>query len=403
MVRIENLLDAAPDYVPELLRRANAEYLRRTYKVEEWRDATHFLEQLAVRTGKLLKGGEADTVNAAKIVLNDWVRGRIPYFVPPPQDPDRPVPAAATATATAAPDTATPAAAASGAAGAEGDEAAEGKAKAEEAPVVKQLLGKLVVREEFRNERGVAEEEAAEESVVDWDEVYASVVADDAAGDEDLPDADAAAARAPKRGKPDSAAKAKARTADADAAAVEGAEAEAPAAKGASKKRAKSGDAPAAAATKEKGKAKGAAAKAKGAAYKAEAAPARPFKLKGPVALPPSMVAADDSDAASADDADADADAAGADAVADAAGADAVPAPAPVAKRSKAAAAAAAEEAEAKRRVSVKELKKRRGAERRRIVGVEKEERRATNKTSARNFYTGANVKNRNLRRTKDE
>ena len=57
VVRIENLLDASPDYIPELLRRANADYLKRTYKIDQWNDATHFLEQLALRTGKLLKGG----------------------------------------------------------------------------------------------------------------------------------------------------------------------------------------------------------------------------------------------------------------------------------------------------------------------------------------------------------
>jgi hypothetical protein len=48
---------------------------------------------------------------------------------------------------------------------------------------VKQLLGKIVVREEFRNDKSgdAAEVEAADESVVDWDEVYASVVADEEA------------------------------------------------------------------------------------------------------------------------------------------------------------------------------------------------------------------------------
>ena len=30
-------------------------------------------------------------MNAAKIVLNDWVRGRIPYFCPPPGDGDKSV------------------------------------------------------------------------------------------------------------------------------------------------------------------------------------------------------------------------------------------------------------------------------------------------------------------------
>jgi nuclear GTP-binding protein len=35
--------------------------------------------------GRLLKGGEPDVDGVAKIILSDWVRGRIPFFVPPPE------------------------------------------------------------------------------------------------------------------------------------------------------------------------------------------------------------------------------------------------------------------------------------------------------------------------------
>lgn len=42
------------------------------------------LAALAKKSGKLLKGGEPDQEAAAKMVLNDWIRGRIPYFVQPP-------------------------------------------------------------------------------------------------------------------------------------------------------------------------------------------------------------------------------------------------------------------------------------------------------------------------------
>jgi nuclear GTP-binding protein len=35
--------------------------------------------------GRLLKGGEPDADGVAKIILTDWVRGRIPFFVPPPE------------------------------------------------------------------------------------------------------------------------------------------------------------------------------------------------------------------------------------------------------------------------------------------------------------------------------
>jgi nuclear GTP-binding protein len=52
-------------------------------------DVEEFLEKLARIKGRLLKGGEPDIEGVAKIVLNDWVRGKIPYFVPPPDRPEQ--------------------------------------------------------------------------------------------------------------------------------------------------------------------------------------------------------------------------------------------------------------------------------------------------------------------------
>lgn len=51
-------------------------------------DADTFLEILARRTGKLLKGGEPDRETVSKMVLNDWIRGKIPFFVRPPDRED---------------------------------------------------------------------------------------------------------------------------------------------------------------------------------------------------------------------------------------------------------------------------------------------------------------------------
>ncbi len=49
-----------------------------------WQDAEDFLTKLAQASGKLLKGGEPDLNTAAKMVLYDWQRGKIPFFVLPP-------------------------------------------------------------------------------------------------------------------------------------------------------------------------------------------------------------------------------------------------------------------------------------------------------------------------------
>jgi nuclear GTP-binding protein len=67
-------------------------YLSRTYGIplpneddpsQQW-TAEELLDKLARMKGRLLKGGEPDLEGVAKILLSDWVRGRIPFFVSPP-------------------------------------------------------------------------------------------------------------------------------------------------------------------------------------------------------------------------------------------------------------------------------------------------------------------------------
>ena len=40
--------------------------------MQEWEDSEDFLKQLAVKTGKLVKGGEADINNTSKSLIMDW-------------------------------------------------------------------------------------------------------------------------------------------------------------------------------------------------------------------------------------------------------------------------------------------------------------------------------------------
>jgi nuclear GTP-binding protein len=56
------------------------------------------LEQLAKKSGKLLKGAEPDTDTVAKMLLNDWQRGKLPFYVAPvgfeqPKSAQKPKPA----------------------------------------------------------------------------------------------------------------------------------------------------------------------------------------------------------------------------------------------------------------------------------------------------------------------
>ncbi|MBD4021943.1 hypothetical protein GUI04_23830, partial [Xanthomonas citri pv. citri] len=70
------------------LKRVKKEHLERAYKIKEWVDEYDFLVQLCKLSGKLLRGGEPDLTTAAKMVLHDWQRGKIPFFVPPPKQDD---------------------------------------------------------------------------------------------------------------------------------------------------------------------------------------------------------------------------------------------------------------------------------------------------------------------------
>jgi len=95
VVRVE-ALPTPSDHIPELMARVKPLYLSRTYGVplpdkndptKSW-EPEMFLDKLARMKGRLQKGGEPDMEGVAKIVLSDWVRGRIPFFVTPPERPE---------------------------------------------------------------------------------------------------------------------------------------------------------------------------------------------------------------------------------------------------------------------------------------------------------------------------
>lgn len=87
--RVEN----ASDFMDEVLSRVKKCYLCQRYKLDAdttWTDGEDFLGVLAQKMGKLKKGGEPDIETAARIVIYDWQRGRIPFFTMPPEDRDAP-------------------------------------------------------------------------------------------------------------------------------------------------------------------------------------------------------------------------------------------------------------------------------------------------------------------------
>ena len=88
VVRVENLDgDSVGDHIGAVLARVDPAALRRAYRVEAWEGADDFLARLARRSGRLTRGGEPDTATAAKMVLMDWQRGKLPYYTDPPARP----------------------------------------------------------------------------------------------------------------------------------------------------------------------------------------------------------------------------------------------------------------------------------------------------------------------------
>jgi len=87
VVRVENVEHPA-QYVDAVLRRTQTKHIERTYEMKHSEyndDPIEFLSILARKGGRLLRGGEADVDGVAKMVLNDFLRGKIPWFTPPPK------------------------------------------------------------------------------------------------------------------------------------------------------------------------------------------------------------------------------------------------------------------------------------------------------------------------------
>jgi nuclear GTP-binding protein len=106
VVRTENVEHPA-QYIPAVLKRCATRHLERTYEIKGWEEkptstaeeeenrpsktdkvrveeSVRFLEMIARKSGRLIKGGEADIDGIAKQVINDFLRGKIPWYVAPP-------------------------------------------------------------------------------------------------------------------------------------------------------------------------------------------------------------------------------------------------------------------------------------------------------------------------------
>ncbi len=59
------------------------------YAVNDWTDTEDFLTKVAIKKGKLRKGGEPDMISTAKIILVDWQKGDLPFYSLPEGEVDK--------------------------------------------------------------------------------------------------------------------------------------------------------------------------------------------------------------------------------------------------------------------------------------------------------------------------
>ena len=83
VVRVENV-ENPEQYIPAVLSKTKPQHIERTYQIKGYKDHIEFLELLARKGGRLLHGGEPDVDGVAKMVLNDFLRGKVPWFTAPP-------------------------------------------------------------------------------------------------------------------------------------------------------------------------------------------------------------------------------------------------------------------------------------------------------------------------------
>lgn len=87
VIRVETIKDPE-DFVAPILEAVRPDYIRNTYGIRSWTDSTDFLTQLAVKRGKLQKGGKPDLHIVGRLLVHDWCRGQLPWFRPPPFEDD---------------------------------------------------------------------------------------------------------------------------------------------------------------------------------------------------------------------------------------------------------------------------------------------------------------------------
>jgi len=89
VVRAERL-ETPEDYIDAIQKTVKKEHIAAMYGLpkageDTWDTSLELLEKIAVKCGRLLKGGEPCLRTAAIMMINDFQRGRLPHYVAPPE------------------------------------------------------------------------------------------------------------------------------------------------------------------------------------------------------------------------------------------------------------------------------------------------------------------------------
>lgn len=74
-------IDEPDHYIQYIVDRVRPEYLTKTYGIEKFDGPDDLLKKVAMRHGRLMKGGKPDLHDAAIKLIRDFQRGKIPWFV----------------------------------------------------------------------------------------------------------------------------------------------------------------------------------------------------------------------------------------------------------------------------------------------------------------------------------
>ena len=83
-------LETPEDYIDAIQEAVKKEHIAAMYGLpksgeDTWNTSEELLEKIAIKCGRLLKGGEPCLRTAAIMMINDFQRGKLPHYVAPPE------------------------------------------------------------------------------------------------------------------------------------------------------------------------------------------------------------------------------------------------------------------------------------------------------------------------------